>query len=861
MGKPFNSKDAKRKHNKNKNNNNNDTAAAIIDERFAAAHNRPQFRVSAAQRSSANDLINPGSTTTSSNNNKIVLDDRFKSILTDERFQLHEKDKYGRKNKKKTNKKKNQQGEEKNSELGAFYTTQEEVDQEQRKKKGDDDDNNKDDDEASTAPSASSGDDSHDDDENKKKNKADSSSDNEETEDPASRIAYLTALSRGELNVSSSSDSDDDDDDDGSSDDDSSDDNDNDDDDSSSASVEKRRNRKIGILDPSSKHQEEVEITHDESRYLAVTNLDWSHMRAIDVFAILSSFTPPGAVKRVQVFVSDFGKEKLALELTKGPGALWKKDKTNKKQREEESDGDDDDDNIDESDDDSHKSKQNTDDDSDGGISAQALEDMDEEAYAEFIQKANQRQAENDFDAEKLREYEASKLKYYFAVAEFNSPEQADICYKEVDGMEFEHSSAAVDMRAIPEDAVASVVEGREMRDEATSIPGNYVPPDYVVSALQQTNVQCTWEAGDTERERVLTKYSSAEQWSAMAENDDLKAYLASDNSSDEEESEDEEEKGSKMRKLLGLDSDSDNEGSDAEGNKTVTLSSTKKKDDESDENQEFSKEISFVPGQAGLQDKIRSKLETKKKSEENQEDLTPWEKYQQKRKEKRREKRQAERRKRGDIEKEETMASKSKCDRKKFDTAAKGDGFFMDGSHSGSDDAYHNEEEEESAKVNPSKEELELLLAGDNDEEVARDFDMRGIHRLEKNKNKKLRGSRKRKEEKLVAGLSGKEFSLDLKDDRFAAVLEGNDGRFGIDRTDPQYKETQAMRDILDEQKNRRKKKRKQKNSTESQQLKQQKVVPPDVVEDSGSHSAGSNALSSLVKNLKSKVASNKAQ
>ena len=817
--------------------------AIANDERFAAAHNRPQFRAPSSfhkhkykgakqqQQQNKNQQQDGKLTTDNNNNSKIVLDDRFKSVLTDSRFQIHEKDKYGRKQKKRD------QAKTAKDELGAFYTIADDEEE------GPNDDKSKNSDDNDDA-SAESSQEKHD-------NAASSSDAAAETEeDPASRIAYLTALSRGELNISSSSESEDS----GSDvEDDSSEDDDND------SSVEDPVYGTAGVLDPSYKHDAaDTEITHEASKFLAVTNLDWSHMRAADVFAILSSFCPPGALKRVQVFVSDFGKEKMASEFTQGPGMLWKKEKKSKEALD--STNSDDSDSDSDSDSDAkgkdgikHKSKKDDDnsgsdddDDDDEGSVALEADDMDVEDYAAFIQKANEQQAENDFDAEKLRAYEASKLRYYFAVAEFTSPEHADSAYKEVDGMEFEHSSAAVDMRSIPEEAVEGVLEGRTLRDEVTSIPGNYVPPDFVVTALQQTNVRCSWEAGDTERERLLTKHSSVstEQWAAMAENDDLKAYLASDNSSDED-SDEEGEKGSKLRKMLGLDSDSDgssNSDSDAddESETKPTKKSTRGKEGDSDdeEDNEFSKEMTYVPGQVGLQEKIRTKLQSK--NEEPPEEQSPWEKYQQKRKDKRREKRQATRRKRSDVVKEQSKPRQK---------GPKGDAFFMGGSDSDNDD---DDENDYGTNEKQSKEELELLLAGDNDEEAARDFDMRGIQRIEKNKDKKLRGPRKRKEEKLASGVAGQDFAVDVKDDRFAAVLEG-DANFGIDRTAPEFKETQAMRDILEEQKKRRKKKRKKSDST--QQKKEE--VPPNVVADSGAKtSAGSNALSSLVMSLKTKVA-----
>jgi hypothetical protein len=75
---------------------------------------------------------------------------------------------------------------------------------------------------------------------------------------------------------------------------------------------------------------------------------------------------------------------------------------------------------------------------------------------------------------------------------------------------------------------------------------------------------------------------------------------------------------------------------------------------------------------------------------------------------------------------------------------------------------------------------------------------------------------------------------------------LEGSDDRFGIDKTDPHYKETSAMREILSEQTKRRKKKR---------QKTEPDAVAPDVSAENTGKSVGSNALSSLVQRLKSKV------
>jgi len=63
-------------------------------------------------------------------------------------------------------------------------------------------------------------------------------------------------------------------------------------------------------------------------------------------------------------------------------------------------------------------------------------------------------------------------------------------------------------------------------------------------------------------------------------------------------------------------------------------------------------------------------------------------------------------------------------------------------------------------------------------------------MHRLareERLRGKKLRGKRRRKEAERERA-PGQDFRVDVADERFAALLEG-DTRFGIDRTDSSFK------------------------------------------------------------------------
>lgn len=58
----------------------------------------------------------------------------------------------------------------------------------------------------------------------------------------------------------------------------------------------------------------------DATRRLAVVDLDWGAVRAVDIMVVLRSFLPRGGhIERVTVYPSDYGLERMAQEAAAGP--------------------------------------------------------------------------------------------------------------------------------------------------------------------------------------------------------------------------------------------------------------------------------------------------------------------------------------------------------------------------------------------------------------------------------------------------------------------------------------------------------------------------------------------------------------
>ncbi|KAF8552597.1 hypothetical protein OG21DRAFT_1415886 [Imleria badia] len=518
-----------------------------------------------------------------------------------------------------------------------------------------------------------------------------------------------------------------------------------------------------------------------QTRRLAVVNLDWDYVRAAHLYKIFSSLVSPtaplafsstshtkimttsasnlkggvnvarGRILGVRVYPSEFGKKRMAKEEKEGPPTeLFKKKKSKKVEDEE--------------------------------INERTIFETGDEA---------------DYDEDALRKYQLERLRYYYAIVECDTVEAAAHVYNELEGTELERSANVFDLSFVPDDMMFD----DEPRDEATQDShAPYRAVEFVTDALRHSKVKLTWDEDDPERNHILRRPLTKKE----IEEADFRAYIASSSSS-EEGSEDErgdresketggrktKNEGKKAKKaerdklrmlLLGGNDDELPEGwGNAFDNKASRGEKSRTRDGE---DSDVDMEVTFMPGLS----------ETK-----NPEDENTLEKYQRKMKEKRKKKKEEER-KRGEVGDEGESTTK-KPTKSSFD-----DKFFgveSDSQHE-EEEASPNQPKKKSAKVKrpveSSEAELALLAASDNPHGEPAHFDMKAVLKAEKQgKNRKSRHkSKKRGRNNLDdgAGETQDDFVIDVKDDRFAVIHE--DHQFAIDPTNPQFKKTKSMAAFL---------------------------------------------------------------
>ncbi|KAE8779902.1 pre-rRNA-processing protein ESF1 [Hordeum vulgare] len=258
-----------------------------------------------------------------------------------------------------------------------------------------------------------------------------------------------------------------------------------------------------------------------ETHRLAVVNMDWDHIKAVDLYMVMTSCIPKGGrVLSVSIYPSEFGLKCMNIETTQGPSILLGIDGDSEGDGGEDgndSDSDEEDDKEDreqDSEDDNENDNDNDSDEDDGNDSDE--DDNDEE------------DDEHDSDSEnnKLRTYELNRLRYYYAVVVCDSSTTANHLYTTLDGTEFLKTANVFDLQFISDNMEFK----HAARDVATEAPPNYKEPDYETRALQHSKVKLTWDDDEPERKKKLRRKFNDEQL------DDLGVFLASDDSESDDD-------------------------------------------------------------------------------------------------------------------------------------------------------------------------------------------------------------------------------------------------------------------------------------------------------------------------------------
>lgn len=536
------------------------------------------------------------------------------------------------------------------------------------------------------------------------------------------------------------------------------------------------------------------------SNRIAVVNLDWDHIRASDLMAVVSSFLPVGGrLLKASVYPSEFGRERMEREEMEGPP----KELFSNKSRDDDIDLDDED------------------------------EEDEEEQDEKIKQSILQEDTAADFDSAQLRKYQLERLRYFYAILTFSKKEVAKHVYDNVDGAEYLSSANFFDLRFVPDE---TDFDEETPRDECERIPDGYKPSDFVTDALQHSKVKLTWDMDDTSRKEAQARAFKGGR--KEIDENDLKAYLGSD-SSDNEEDEAGDDKLSKkeaerqrMRTLLGL--------------------SDKPAAKPKDKGPVGEMEVTFSAGLTAAPKREGGVFEN-----EPEKDETTMEKYIRKERERRvRRKAKFKASRNGetvDDEKEEddTKEQEDGDGGEQGEDLGFDDPFFTAPENDAKAAATKRRDEKrklreeraaEDAASSAQRSELELLMV-DDEAKAVKHFNMNEIEKAEKRANKKKRGI---KLKGAHADIPVDDFKVNVEDPRFQRLFENHE--FAIDPTNPRFKSTKGMKSLLDEGRKRRR----QKHTEEPER---EEPNPAKKKKKSTSDKAESDELSKLVERVKGKT------
>ena len=298
-------------------------------------------------------------------------------------------------------------------------------------------------------------------------------------------------------------------------------------------------------------NEENIPMGKETSR-IAIQNIDWTNIHALDLFVLLNSFCKGNQkVLKVEIYPSEYGMKEMAKENKEGPDKeIFNSEAIVKTGNDKEEEA--------------------------------------EEEEEEEIDSSNE-----GFDPIELRKYELKKLKYYYAVVYCDSAETANLLYTECDGLEIERTQSFMDMRFIPDDLKEFPYPPKEVCDH---MPANkeYVQEFKPNSALQDTKVKLTWDQGDPKREDLLYRAFHKEGFNE----EDINELLVSSDS---------EEDSNVINELVG------NEDEDEDNKMELNLLKKKRKMPKFKDGETI--EIKFNKGFEGINPKVMNENENKKEN------------------------------------------------------------------------------------------------------------------------------------------------------------------------------------------------------------------------------------------------------
>ena len=342
--------------------------------------------------------------------------------------------------------------------------------------------------------------------------------------------------------------------------------------------------------------EENIPMGEETSR-IAIQNIDWTNIHALDLFVLLNSFCKGNQkVLKVEIYPSEFGMKEMAKENEQGPD---KQIFT------------------------SEAIVQKSEDLMDKNIKKdQKNENEEQEEENEEEENVENDSSNEGFDPVELRKYELKKLKYYYAVVYCDSVQTASSLYNECDGLEIERTQSFLDMRFVPDDLTKFPYPPKEVCDH---MPANkeYTQEFKPNSALQDTKVKLTWDQGDPRRQDLISRAFHKEGFNE----EDINELLVS---SDEEDSD----------VINGLGGDESDE--DDEKNLEFNLLKKKRKMPKFKDGETI--EIKFNKGFEGINPDVANEEENQK------ENKSKWEKFKEQKKKKRKEKKKEERERKNKI-------------------------------------------------------------------------------------------------------------------------------------------------------------------------------------------------------------------